>query len=412
MSKIYFLATLCALGLTACGGDSGGDSAPISSAVSSNPYLPAQYGAVWQYSNDNSGQSYQITSSPVTVHPDGSETFSLSWAHSGFSQSFEYKDAQLYLNQLTFNQVLVNDNDYRVKFDMSNEPFLLLPEYAELGDRLSRGYTPVDAIVSPNVGNTHAQMRPRWKNYGIETISTQHGTYEAIHLGFTLAFDVSIDHASYGRIDLDQVSLMQELWFSPGIGIIKIKDTSASLTSPTELSLDTFNRYHDQEQEIAPLPVSIEVPSNSPWKNLQTAYGLDDFYGTWAELTHQCSPAPLDNARYQLTLTKENFTLRKVAYDGSDCGVYGTNVYKTESIKSGRYRFVDDGLPSDWISLTLEVDSETLRYKARNGIWGSYYPGTPGVQESVTLQKMSNGDIAFEIYEMGRMHAHTLRPAS
>lgn len=124
---------------------------------------------------------------------------------------------------------------------------------------MDTSYTSAVTTITPDIGPAYTNVLPIWKNHGIETIVTQHGYYEAVHIEFTLAFDVTVDTPAYGTINLDQVSLMQELWFSPGIGIVKIKDTSSSITYPAELSLDSFNRYRDQDDEIASLPVAIEI---------------------------------------------------------------------------------------------------------------------------------------------------------
>ena len=315
MNNNYWMMNLCLIGLTACGGGgSSSPSAPASSYISTNQYTPAQHNAVWQYSDDNTGQSYQVTSSPVTIDANGIETFSLNWVHSGFTQSFEYKDDQLNLKGLTFNQVWVNGVHYKARFDISSTPFTLLPGYAELGERLDTGYISAATTITPDAGPAYTNVLQIWKNHGIETIVTQHGSYEAVHIEFTLAFDMTVDTPAYGTINLDQVSLMQELWFSPGIGIVKIKDTSSSITYPAELSLDSFNRYRDQDDEIASLPVAIEIDEKSPWKNLHKAFGIEAFYGTWTESTNQCSPVPSDNARYQLALSQDSYTLTKVTY--------------------------------------------------------------------------------------------------
>lgn len=406
----WIMMSLYLIGLTACGGGgSSSPSTPVSSAISTNEYLPAQNGATWTYSDDSTGQSYQVTSSPVTVHTDGSETFSLNWPHSGFKQFFEYKDQRLYLDGLTFNQVMVNGTRYSAQFDLSTAPFLLLPPYAELGARTDAGYSDVTTTITPNPGPAYATVLSSWKNHGIETLVTQHGSYEAIHIEFTLGFDVTVYSPTYEAIDLNQIPLRQELWFTPSIGIIKIKDTSASVTNPTELSLDGFNRFRDQDGEVtATLPATIEIDEQSPWKDLHSAFGIDAFYGTWQETANTCSPAPTDDARYQLTLSKQSYTLTKVTYQNGDCGVNGKNVFKTESVKTGGYKFISDGEPSDSISLKLSVQSETLRDQFSDSPWGSYYDGTSGVEEIITLKKSTDNQLQFEIYDWGSLHNHTL----
>ncbi|MEZ8716938.1 hypothetical protein AB6D81_13165 [Vibrio splendidus] len=412
MNNNYWMMNLCLIGLTACGGGgSSSPSAPASSYISTNQYMPAQHNAVWQYSDDNTGQSYQVTSSPVTIDANGIETFSLNWVHSGFTQSFEYKDDQLNLKGLTFNQVWVNGVHYKAHFDISNTPFTLLPAYAELGGRLDTSYTSAVTTITPDIGPAYTNVLPIWKNHGIETIVTQHGYYEAVHIEFTLAFDVTVDTPAYGTINLDQVSLMQELWFSPGIGIVKIKDSSSSITYPAELSLDSFNRYRDQDDEIASLPVAIEIDEKSPWKNLHKAFGIEAFYGTWAETTNQCSPVPSDNARYQLALSQDSYTLTKVTYQDGDCSINGTNVFKTESVKSGDYTFINNGQPSNTLSLKLSVQSESLREQRPDSPWSHYYDGTSGVEESISLKKTGDNQLKFEIYDWGSMHTHTLNYA-
>ena len=406
----WMMVSLCLIGLTACGGGgSSSPSTPVSSAISTNQYLPAQNGAAWTYSDDNTGQSYKVTSSPVTVHTDGSETFSLNWPHSGFKQSFEYKDQRLYLDSLTFNQVMVNGTRYTAQFDISAAPFLLLPAYAELGERSDAGYSEATTTITPDPGPAYTSVLPIWKNHGIETVVTQHGSYEAVHIEFVLAFDVTVYSPTYGAISLDQISLRQELWFTPSIGIIKIKDTSASVTNPTELTLDGFNRFRDEDDEVtATLPAAIEIDEQSPWKNLHSAFGVDAFYGTWQESANTCSPAPTDDSRYQLTLSEQSYILTKVTYQNGDCGVEGTNVFKTESVKSGGYEFIDDGQQSDSVSLKLSVQSETLREQLPDGPWGEYYDGTSGVEEIISLKKTADDQLKFEIYDWGSMHNHTL----
>ena len=202
----WIMVSLCLIGLTACGGGgSSSPSTPVSSAISTNQYLPAQNGAAWTYSDDNTGQSYKVTSSPVTVNTDGSETFSLNWPHSGFKQSFEYKDQRLYLDGLTFNQVMVNGTRYTAQFDISTAPFLLLPAYAELGERSDAGYSEATTTITPDPGPAYTSVLPIWKNHGIETVVTQHGSYEAVHIEFVLAFDVTVYSPTYGAISLDQI---------------------------------------------------------------------------------------------------------------------------------------------------------------------------------------------------------------
>ncbi|MFA0071402.1 hypothetical protein AB4344_26700, partial [Vibrio breoganii] len=87
-----------------------------------------------------------------TIDANGIETFSLNWVHSGFTQSFEYKDDQLNLKGLTFNQVWVNGVHYKAHFDISNTPFTLLPAYAELGGRLDTSYTSAVTTITPDIG--------------------------------------------------------------------------------------------------------------------------------------------------------------------------------------------------------------------------------------------------------------------
>ncbi|MFA0071215.1 hypothetical protein AB4344_25765, partial [Vibrio breoganii] len=138
-----------------------------------------------------------------------------------------------------------------------------------------------------------------------------------------------------------------------------------------ELSLDSFNRYRDQDDEIASLPVAIEIDEKSPWKNLHKAFGIEAFYGTWTETTNQCSPVPSDNARYQLALSQDSYTLTKVTYQDGDCSINGTNVFKTESVKSGDYTFINNGQPSNTLSLKLSVQSESLREQRPDSPWSN-----------------------------------------
>ncbi|WP_411993538.1 hypothetical protein [Agarivorans sp. DSG3-1] len=406
------LSVVSVLSLAACGGggsDGGGGNSDVEeSTILSSQYLPAQIGAVWRYSDVNTGQIHQLSSSSVASSSNNTERFTLNWEHSGFKQSFNHSQGELFIESLQVEQLVIDGKNYKLNFNLSDNPMLLLPEFAPEGKRPDLGYKDLGVTISPSIGATYGDYLQEWEYHGIDTVVTASGNYEALHISYWLALNVSVDVDDLGVTVSEQIHLEQELWFSPSIGIVKLVDRSESATQPLELSFISFNKYLDDAGNASELPVNISIDQESPWRNLNAAYGLDQYYGTWGNQSYTCNPDLSSTSIYELTVAEELLTLRTTTYDSLYCINAGTDIHKTESIKSGTYRFIDNGEASSSISLVLNVENHLYRALNGSGEWGEYEEMRTGGGEMLTLEKLDNSRINLGVYEAETLYLNEL----
>ncbi|WP_415720947.1 pullulanase-associated domain-containing protein [Photobacterium ganghwense] len=367
------VATLSMAGCGGGGGDGTDTDHKASSSVTrlSSPYLPAEQGAVWRYTVEDSGENLSLSSSAVK-QANGKETVDLTWDHSGYQQTLRYQGNTLSIEHLHFDKVTVNNTDYKVDMDLSTAPALLLPEFSVItpeGGINSRQQMQV--TISPDAGSTYGEYSLSWSYKGIETIETPAGRYEALHVQYSLSLDVFValpDDAYQGDSPQGdgsfrtQVPVLQDLWFSPGIGIVKISDSSASIYSPVVAELTDFNRYRDNVGNLTTMPDSTAIPADSPWKNIRQAYKLDQLYGNW-ESAYHCNPVETQSPSFQLSLTETNYTLTTRLTDNENC----SGDYWNDYVESGTYilRGFD---PQDAGFLLLDlIPSSSTRQEYRFG---------------------------------------------
>lgn len=322
------------------------------STTFSNPYLPAQGGAVWRYDVADSSESITLSSSNV-IKNNGQESVELTWDHSGYKQTLRQKNNAVYIDRIKLNQVTVDNKDYQVEVDLSGDPVLLLPEYAVIGNMTGvNGYHDMKVKISPNVGPAHGEYTYEWSYKGAETVKTNTGNYEALHISYRLILSISVTTQDYGTVHT-QVDINQEFWLVPGIGIVKLADYSAASSTPFIAVLGGFNKYKNENNVIAPLPHKITIPSDSPWKNIHSIYKLNELYGSW-ENEYQCDSNTEYSPSFKLSLNETSYTLRTLVTNNESCNQAEAHEY----IESGTYKLLGhDIIDTDYLHLELMPSS-------------------------------------------------------
>ncbi|KMV29250.1 hypothetical protein AB733_18595 [Photobacterium swingsii] len=334
----------------------------ITSTAFSNSYLPAQGGAVWRYDVADSSESITLSSSNV-IKNNGQESVELTWDHSGYKQTLRQKNNAVYIDRIKLNQVTVDNKDYQVEVDLSENPALLLPEYAVIGDmKGSDGYHDMKVKISPNVGPAYGEYTYEWSYKGTETVKTTTGSYEALHIRYRLILSISVTTQDYGTINTT-VDINQGLWLVPGIGIVKLADysvtsSSAASSTPFIAVLSGFNKYKNENNVIAPLPEKITIASDSPWKNIHSFYKLNELYGNW-ENEYQCDSNTEYSPSFKLSLNETSYTLRTLVTNNESCNQAKAHEY----IESGTYKLLGhDIIDTDYLRLELMPSSSEQNY--------------------------------------------------
>ncbi|MGF1728312.1 pullulanase-associated domain-containing protein [Photobacterium kasasachensis] len=364
-----------------------------SATTLSNLYMPAQSGALWRFDVKDSSDTISLSSSSV-VSSNGQETVDLTWDHSGFRQTIRQQDNALYIDNIYIDEVVVDNKNYQVNLDLSENPALLLPEFSVIGAMTGMdGYLAMGVTISPNVGNAFGYYMADWSYKGVETIVTPTGSYEALHISYRLSLDVYIDVPDNGSV-ATQVGLDQDLWFAPGIGIVKLVDRSANSYNPLVALLSGFNKYQDSNGNISVLPGSVSIPPDSPWKNSHKAYKLDQLYGEWGNSYH-CDETKEYSPSFKLSLSESSYRLSTQVTQNENCTA--ANAY--EYVESGTYILRGfDEIDSTYLSLDL-IPSSSVRKSYRFGNKVDEY-NTDANYNNINLAKGESGTIKLAVYGM------------